>query len=74
MHFGRFLKKDAAGRGMNAKMPSEMGKELRIAAAEVSLDRRLQAWRNNPSWTDKPPEIKICMIICSCTLLSQHQE
>ena len=48
MHFGRFLKKDAAGRGMNAKMPSEMGKELRIAAAEVSLDRRLQAWRNNP--------------------------
>ena len=64
MHFGRFLKKDAAGRGMNAKMPSEMGKELRIAAAEVSLDRRLQAWRNNPSWTDEPPEIKVSTIIC----------
>ncbi|CAN6334152.1 unnamed protein product [Urochloa humidicola] len=27
-------------------------------AAEVSLDRQLQAWRNNPTWTDEPPEVK----------------
>ncbi|VAI17458.1 unnamed protein product [Triticum turgidum subsp. durum] len=29
------------------------------AASEVSLDRQLQAWRDNPSWTDQPPEIKV---------------
>jgi len=59
VHFGRFLKKDAASHGMNAEMSSEMGKEsCAAAAAEVSLDRQLQAWRNNPSWTDEPPEIK----------------
>lgn len=60
VQFGRFLKKDAAGRGMNAEMSSEMGKEsCTAAAAEVSLDRQLQAWKNNPSWTDEPPEIKV---------------
>jgi len=61
VHFGRFLKKDAAGRGMNAEMSSEMGKEscTAAAAAEVSLGRQLQAWKNNPSWTDEPPEIKV---------------
>ena len=65
MHFGRFLKKDAASHGMNAEMSSEMGKEsCTAAAAEVSLDRQLQAWKNNPSWTDEPPEIKVSTIIC----------
>jgi len=65
VQFGRFLKKDAAGRCMNAEMSSEMGKEsCTAAAAEVSLDRQLQAWRNNPSWTDEPPEIKVSTIIC----------
>ena len=64
MQFGRFLKKDAVGRGMNAEMSSEMGKESCTAAAEVSLGRQLQAWKNNPSWTDEPPEIKVSTIIC----------
>jgi len=68
VHFGRFLKKDAVGRGMNAEMSSEMGKESCTAAAavaaEVSLGRQLQAWKNNPSWTDEPPEIKVSTIIC----------
>ena len=72
MHFGRFLKKDAASHGMNAEMSSEMGKEsctaaaaaAAAAAAEVSLGRQLQAWKNNPSWTDEPPEIKVSTIIC----------
>uniref|UniRef100_K3ZVE0 DUF220 domain-containing protein n=1 Tax=Setaria italica TaxID=4555 RepID=K3ZVE0_SETIT len=59
VHFGRFLKKDGAGRGMNAQMSPEMGKESCTAAAQFSLDRQLQAWRNNPSWTDEPPEIKV---------------
>ncbi|CAN6181975.1 unnamed protein product [Urochloa humidicola] len=61
VHFGRFLKKDDAGRGMNAQMSSEMGKQScsPAAAAEVSLGRQLQAWRNNATWTDQPPEIKV---------------
>ncbi|KAF8643485.1 hypothetical protein HU200_066835 [Digitaria exilis] len=59
VHFGRFLKKDDAGCGMNAQKSSEMGKESCTAAADISLDRQLQAWKNNPSWTDEPPEIKV---------------
>ncbi|CAN6217339.1 unnamed protein product, partial [Urochloa humidicola] len=59
VHFGRFLKKDGAGRRLNAEMSSEMGKQSCSPAAEVSLDRQLQAWRNNPTWTDEPPEIKV---------------
>ncbi|KAK3133112.1 hypothetical protein QOZ80_6AG0532460 [Eleusine coracana subsp. coracana] len=62
VHFGRFLNKDGAGSGVNAEMPSEKVKEscnAAAAAAEVSLDRQLQAWRNNPNWTDEPPEIKV---------------
>ncbi|CAN6195601.1 unnamed protein product [Urochloa humidicola] len=59
VHFGRFLKKDGAGRRLNAEMSSEMGKQSCSPAAEVTLDRQLQAWRNNPTWTDEPPEIKV---------------
>lgn len=72
MHFARFLKKDGPGRSKNAEMSSEIGKEPCTAAvaAQVSLDRQLQAWRNNPSWTDEPPEIKVSSIICCWTLLS----
>jgi hypothetical protein len=29
------------------------------AAVDVSLERQLQAWRNDPTWTDQPPEIKV---------------
>uniref|UniRef100_A0A0A9CGR3 DUF220 domain-containing protein n=1 Tax=Arundo donax TaxID=35708 RepID=A0A0A9CGR3_ARUDO len=61
VHFGRFLKKDGAGRGVSAEMPSENMRESynASAAAEVSLNRQLQAWMNNPSWTDEAPEIKV---------------
>ncbi|XP_062194668.1 uncharacterized protein LOC133897852 [Phragmites australis] len=62
VHFGRFVKKNGAGRGMSAEMPSEKVSEscnATAAAAEVSLDRQVQAWKNNPSWTDEPPEIKV---------------
>ncbi|WVZ59284.1 hypothetical protein U9M48_009448, partial [Paspalum notatum var. saurae] len=58
VHLGRFLKKDGAGRGMGADISTEKAKQPCAAAAEVSLDRQLQAWRDNPSWTDEPPEIK----------------
>jgi hypothetical protein len=66
-HFGRFLNKDDAGRSVSAHIPSEKVKEscnAAGAAADVCLDRQLQAWRNNPSWTDEPPEIKV--LNCNC--------
>lgn len=67
MHFGRFLKKDGAGRCMRAEIPPEKAKQSCSAAAdasaEVSLDRQLQAWRDNQSWTDEPPEIKVSTMI-----------
>lgn len=62
LHFGRFLKTDGvSGGGIKAQMPSEKVRVACTAAAasEVSLDRQLQAWRDNPSWTDQPPEIKV---------------
>lgn len=59
VHLGRFLKKDGADRGMSAEMYSEKAKQSCAAAAEVNLDRQLQAWRENPSWTDEPPEIEV---------------
>ncbi|KAJ4836197.1 hypothetical protein Tsubulata_046624 [Turnera subulata] len=29
------------------------------AALGVGIERQLQAWRENPSWTDQPPDIKV---------------
>lgn len=68
MHFGRFLNKDGAGRGMSAEISSEKAKHScsgAAASAEVSLDRQLQAWWGNPSWTDEPPEIKVSTLIAA---------
>ena len=50
-----------SGGGIKAQMPSEQVRVSSTAAAasEDSLDRQLQAWRDNPSWTDQPPEIKV---------------
>lgn len=58
LHFGRFLK---TGGGVKAQMSPEKvrGSCSATAAAEVSLERQLQAWRHDPSWTDQPPEIKV---------------
>lgn len=67
MHFGRFLNKDGAACGVNAEMPLEKVIEscnANVGAPEINLDRQLQAWRNNPSWTDEPAEIKVSN--CNC--------
>ncbi|KAL6846347.1 hypothetical protein ACP4OV_023795 [Aristida adscensionis] len=60
-HFGRFLKKDGPGRRIGAEMSSDKAKDScsASAAAEISLVRQLKAWRDNPNWTDEPPEIKV---------------
>ena len=68
MHFGRFLNKDGAGRRMSAEISSEKAKQscsAAAAAAEIRLDRQLQAWWDNPSWTDEPPEIKVSTLIAA---------
>lgn len=57
LHFGRFLK---TGGGVKAQMSSEKVRgSCSASAAGVSLERQLQAWRHDPSWTDQPPEIKV---------------
>ncbi|KAM0866365.1 hypothetical protein ACQ4PT_042681 [Festuca glaucescens] len=59
LHLGRFLKTGGGG-GVKAQMSSEKIRgSCGAAAADVTLERQLQAWRNDPSWTDHPPEIKV---------------
>uniref|UniRef100_A0ACD5Y2R0 Uncharacterized protein n=1 Tax=Avena sativa TaxID=4498 RepID=A0ACD5Y2R0_AVESA len=60
LHFGRFLKTGDGG-GVKTQISPEKvrGSCSATAAADVSLERQLQAWGNNPSWTDQPPEIKV---------------
>lgn len=67
MQFGRFLNKDGAVRRTSAEISSEKAKQSCSAAAsaEVRLDRHLQAWWDNPSWTDEPPEIKVSTLIAA---------
>ena len=49
------------GRGDKALMPSEKMRAScsPVAASDVNLERQLQTWRDDPSWTDQPPEIKV---------------
>ncbi|XP_047062959.1 uncharacterized protein LOC124670512 isoform X2 [Lolium rigidum] len=59
LHLGRFLKTGGGG-DVKAQMSSENVRGLCSAAsADVRLEKQLQAWRNDPSWTDHPPEIKV---------------
>ncbi|KAK3223359.1 hypothetical protein Dsin_010384 [Dipteronia sinensis] len=55
----RFMKfaKDSEG-GNSASSVLRKGKGS-STALEVDLERQLQCWRENPSWDDQPPEIKV---------------
>lgn len=33
--------------------------KISSTALDVDLDRQLQCWRENPSWTDEPAEVKV---------------
>jgi hypothetical protein len=60
VHFGRFLKKNGFGGGSEAEMlPMQVQGTCTTVAPEVRLDKQLQAWKNNPIWSDEPPEIKV---------------
>ncbi|XP_006661122.1 uncharacterized protein LOC102713573 [Oryza brachyantha] len=60
VHLGRFLRKNGVG-GTEAEMlPMQFQETCSTAAAtEIKLEKQLQAWKNNPSWSDEPPEIKV---------------
>ena len=42
--------------GTNLKASVEKGS---ITALGLNLEKQLQAWKENPVWTDRPPEIKV---------------
>lgn len=55
----RFMKFAKGSKGENlANSVMRKGKGS-STALEVDLDRQLQCWRENPIWTDQPPEIKV---------------
>jgi hypothetical protein len=47
MSWGRSVQKNGSGN---------------FIASEAELNEQLQAWKENPSWVDKPPkvEVRIC--------------
>lgn len=41
------------------EVPVVRKEEGSSAALRIDLERQLQTWRQNPSWVDQPPEIKV---------------
>jgi hypothetical protein len=41
---------------MNHLLRKEKGSSI---PWEVDVEKQMQAWRENPSWVDQPPEIKV---------------
>lgn len=41
----------------------------KAASLEVDLEKQLQAWRENPSWVDQPPDMKVRIAFFSCSKL-----
>lgn len=51
------LAKDIEGvNSMNHVLRKEKGSSI---PWEVDVEKQMQAWRENPSWVDQPPEIKV---------------
>lgn len=42
----------------------------KATSLEVDLEKQLQAWRENPSWADQPPDIKVRDVLPSTELVS----
>ncbi|XP_044492688.1 uncharacterized protein LOC123216317 isoform X4 [Mangifera indica] len=51
------LTKDDGVNLMNSVL--RKGKEWSSTTVDVDLERQLQVWRENPSWVDGPPEVKV---------------
>ena len=52
---GRLAKQE----GMNWGRSFPRNGSVTFSASEAELKEQLQAWKENPSWVDKPPEIKV---------------
>ncbi|KAJ4805630.1 hypothetical protein LUZ62_018455 [Rhynchospora pubera] len=56
VNFKNFLRNDCN------ILPSKsltVSKETSDTEYETSLDKQIQAWKSNPTWSDEPPEIKV---------------
>ncbi|XP_038692267.1 uncharacterized protein LOC119990431 isoform X2 [Tripterygium wilfordii] len=50
---------------------SDLRKERELCGAyKIDLEKQLQAWKENPSWVDQPPEIKVTVPKGSLSLLN----
>lgn len=47
------------GKSMSWGSNTEKGNRERSSAFVVDLDRQMQAWKDNPSWVDQQPHIKV---------------
>ncbi|XP_023538140.1 uncharacterized protein LOC111798998 [Cucurbita pepo subsp. pepo] len=48
------------GQKLTSMNPSTKGEKKGSSSSwEFDVEKQLQAWRENPSWTDKPPQIKV---------------
>lgn len=51
------------GQKFTSMNPSTKGEKKGSSSSwEFDVEKQLQAWRENPSWTDKPPQIKVLNI------------
>ncbi|XP_004509756.1 uncharacterized protein [Cicer arietinum] len=53
------LSRLAKHKGMNFVRSDQRNGSGTFSASEAELIEQLQAWKTNPSWVDKPPEIKV---------------
>ncbi|KAJ1423053.1 START-like domain superfamily [Sesbania bispinosa] len=53
------LSRLAKQNGMNLVRSGQRNENRSFSASEAELNEQLQAWRANPSWVDKPPQIKV---------------
>lgn len=60
VNFKNFLQNDRDALPSKSLTASE---ETSYTDYEANLDKQLQAWKSNPTWSDKPPEMKVNLMI-----------
>ncbi|XP_061372319.1 uncharacterized protein LOC133314810 [Gastrolobium bilobum] len=53
------LSRLAKNDGMNLVRSLQRNVNRSFSASEAELNEQLQTWRENPSWVDKPPQVKV---------------
>lgn len=70
IQLSKFAKRDRRGDSTSLFPRKEKG----TSAWEVDLKKQMQAWKENPSWNDQPPEIKVKAMFQSSKNLIQRKE